>query len=1034
MRRYIVFFLFLFSLSGSLSAIAATQQAMQFQLRGYVDATQTPNLPYRVPRLGVNADLLQYSPQELRQHLEWMQQANIHWIRQFAYWDQLEQQPGEYAWDTWDDLLETLRDFPDLQLVVVFMNSPSWARSSESLTQPPDDPLTFGQFAGAFANRYGEQVDYYQIWDEPNLDDAWGNRDPRPAEYAALLSEAYHAIHSVDGDATVLAAALAPTVETSGANIADFLYLQDLYALGASQYFDAAAAKPYGFDLAPDDRTVALDTLNFSRIVALREVMVANGDGKKALWASAWGWNALPEDWEGNLSIWGDVTEEQRNAYTIAALARAEREWPWLGGMILTHWQPPVEDDNALWGFSVIDPSGEPSSLWQSLSSLPAQQSATNGLYHPRTLFASYSGLWTFSDLGADIGWLSDSQLQLDFTGTDVALLLREGDYFAFLYPTVDGQSANETPQDNQGNAYIVLRSASLQPELNLVPVSRGLQDTAHSLQVIADRGWDQWALAGYAISSGNLALPYQHQLVLATITAVISLLGAMISASRIPWRTNWLFIGKSVTLLSDTAQIIISIMTSIAMMIGLFLTWGVSPPNLFRRVVLDPLPSILLSGGLLVWQPGFLLAILALLVLFILIYNRIENGLLLILIYAPFYLFPVELYRFAFPMAELLVLVTASAWILRGFAAWGRIRQSGSRIKVKLNLHPIDWFMLAWCTLGLVAISWSADRGTALTDFRTIFLEPGLFYVMIRTTLRSQEGYIRLAKWFVFAGTLVAGVSLVQYLQGESIITAEDGVRRLAGVYGSPNNLALFLERVIPFALAFLFIPLANHRLMRWFALIAALVMTAAVLLTQSVGGLLLGLPAGIAVTLLMIYGKRAILPVGGFAVIAVVAAVILIQISPRFASLLDWSTGTNFMRLRVWESSLEIIAEQPFTGLGLDQFLYAYRSEMIRPDAIADPDLSHPHQIILDFWLRLGISGIFLLFAWFAYTVQYIQHLQRNLHTPKSRVLSASIIGGLAALVAHGLIDNSIYVLDLAYVFVFFQVTLAYLDRETR
>ncbi|MCA9914148.1 MAG: beta-galactosidase, partial [Anaerolineae bacterium] len=110
MRRYLVFVLFLFTLTGSLSALAATQHAMQFQLRGYVDATQTANLPYRIPRLGVNADLFQYSTGELIQNLEWMQQAHIHWIRQFAYWDQLEPQPGDYAWDAWDDLLETLQD------------------------------------------------------------------------------------------------------------------------------------------------------------------------------------------------------------------------------------------------------------------------------------------------------------------------------------------------------------------------------------------------------------------------------------------------------------------------------------------------------------------------------------------------------------------------------------------------------------------------------------------------------------------------------------------------------------------------------------------------------------------------------------------------------------------------------------------------------------------------------------------------------------------------------------------------------------
>jgi hypothetical protein len=47
-----------------MSAVIVTQQARDYDLRGYVDATRTTHIPYRVPRLGVNADLLQYSPDE----------------------------------------------------------------------------------------------------------------------------------------------------------------------------------------------------------------------------------------------------------------------------------------------------------------------------------------------------------------------------------------------------------------------------------------------------------------------------------------------------------------------------------------------------------------------------------------------------------------------------------------------------------------------------------------------------------------------------------------------------------------------------------------------------------------------------------------------------------------------------------------------------------------------------------------------------------------------------------------------------------
>ncbi|MCA9890758.1 MAG: O-antigen ligase family protein, partial [Anaerolineae bacterium] len=149
---------------------------------------------------------------------------------------------------------------------------------------------------------------------------------------------------------------------------------------------------------------------------------------------------------------------------------------------------------------------------------------------------------------------------------------------------------------------------------------------------------------------------------------------------------------------------------------------------------------------------------------------------------------------------------------------------------------------------------------------------------------------------------------------------------------------------------------------------------------------------------------------------VAGVVAGVILMQVSPRFASLLDWTQGTNFLRLRVWESAVDMIAARPITGFGLDQFLYAFRSHYIRPDAIWDPDLSHPHNIIFDVWLRLGVAGLFI-FMWLQ------GHFWKNVLSSTMTVgwMRIGIIASMAALMAHGLVDNSIFVIDLSYVFMF-------------
>src|SRR5690606_35855202 len=144
----------------------------------------------------------------------------------------------------------------------------------------------------------------------------------------------------------------------------------------------------------------------------------------------------------------------------------------------------------ARWGFSLIDQDNTPSTLWMALRDRERVTSATNGLYHPQTPFARYSGVWTFGKLGADIGWLetTDSHLEFDFSGQDIALVLREDDYFAFAYPLVDGEQANTTPRDSDGNSYILMRSATRQPELSVIPVSRNLSNHEHILSVKFDK------------------------------------------------------------------------------------------------------------------------------------------------------------------------------------------------------------------------------------------------------------------------------------------------------------------------------------------------------------------------------------------------------------------------------------------------------------------------------------------------------------------------------------------------------------------
>lgn len=1025
-RRHVLWFVALMAFVGAVVAALTTSEQRDFDLRGYVDPTRDDHLPLLADnaRLGVNAELAQYTPAELRAQFEQMQAANLTYVRQFFNWDEVEPQSGTFDWATADTIVENIRDYPDLRLVAVLMNSPAWARDAAvTHAAPPDEVDDFARFAEAFAERYGAVVDYYQIWDEPNLTAAWGMLDPRPSQYAGLLQTAYEAIHRADDRALVIAAALAPTTETGPDNVSDWLYLRDLYALGAGAYFDAAAAKPYGFNLPSDDRRVQADLLNFSRMAALREIMVEHGDGAKPLWASSGGWNS----WADTPSIWGQVSTDQQVQYTLDALGRAEREWPWLGGMILHHWQPDAAPNDPFWGFSLLDSAGQPTPLLQALQQRPQPALAQNGLFRADNPYARYSGVWRFSELGADIGWVNNSQLDFVFSGQDIALLLRQDDYVAYLYPTIDGLPANAAPLDPAGNPYIILTSDTEEPNMALVPVARDLAQGEHNLHIVTDElvpddAVNRWALVGYAVSSGNLADPYNRQIVVAWVAAALAALAVVVTGREIKWRQVSAPTVGIWQRLGDVGQLAASVVTSIALMIGMLLTWHEAAPALFRREPVQ-IGLALLTAGVIYVNPGLLLTLPALGLLFFIIYHRLDLGLTLTVFFAPFFLFPVDLYTFAFPMSEILILVTGGAWLLRGTAQWGRIRQSANDRFPLANplrhLTVLDWGVAAWVLLGILSLTWTAYRGEAITELRVMLIEPALFYLIARTTLLDRRAIVRLLDALLLAGLLVAIIGFWLYVQGEATITAEEGARRLASVYGSPNNVGLFLGRCLPFALALVLIRTDAVR--RRFALVVVLATGLAILLSLSAGALFIGVPAGIAAVLLLVWGRRALLPLGGLTTAGAAGFALALQ-SARFARLLDFSSGTNFARIRVWQSAINAIRDYPVTGIGLDQFLYFFRGRYIMPDAWKEPNLSHPHNIILDFWLRLGMLGVVVL-IWiqlaFWRTALHAYRFWRE----RDALMFALVVGTMGSmvnLIAHGLIDNSVYVNDLAFVFV--------------
>jgi O-antigen ligase len=188
------------------------------------------------------------------------------------------------------------------------------------------------------------------------------------------------------------------------------------------------------------------------------------------------------------------------------------------------------------------------------------------------------------------------------------------------------------------------------------------------------------------------------------------------------------------------------------------------------------------------------------------------------------------------------------------------------------------------------------------------------------------------------------------------------------------------------------------------------------ALLLSFSVGG---WLATGFAVLLVVgLQGGRR--PLAALLVAGVLALGVVLTVAPveRLAGRLDPTRGTALVRVQLWQAALELIREQPLLGIGLDNFLYRYAA-LLPPTLGMEPNLSHPHNLVLQAWLQLGLLGVVALGWLLAAIVRSLGPLLGATAAPTHRALAVGALGSMVDFVAHGLVDNSYFLVDMAMIF---------------
>ena len=358
-------------------------------------------------------------------------------------------------------------------------------------------------------------------------------------------------------------------------------------------------------------------------------------------------------------------------------------------------------------------------------------------------------------------------------------------------------------------------------------------------------------------------------------------------------------------------------------------------------------------------------------------------------------------------------------------FLAWNRADAFGAPALAMLLAGSIAMLTLA-------DPSYAKDSARA---FRWVLVEPILFYFLVTEIVQTRRALWRAADFFVATAVAIACLGIWQYAADTNTLAVE-GVSRVYGVYQHPNNLALYLGRVLPFVLcAGIFLPRGWRKTLYLLASVpialttfltfsrgAYLGVTVAVIIAAAVGLKWRPTRAG-RTGEIGARGDRWVLWASLGALLAGLLLVGTAALLPRVPERI-YALGSGELRLELWQSSLRMLRDHPVFGVGPDQFLNQFQAHYITPAQQKESFTAHPHNIFLDYWLTLGIMGVpvllWLLWRFFKEAAGKARSMATGaIRDLAGRAIALGLLASMLDFLIHGLVDNSYFLMDLAMIF---------------
>ena len=366
-------------------------------------------------------------------------------------------------------------------------------------------------------------------------------------------------------------------------------------------------------------------------------------------------------------------------------------------------------------------------------------------------------------------------------------------------------------------------------------------------------------------------------------------------------------------------------------------------------------------------------------------------------------------------PAAVLCLLASGVLWL-------GRMLWTG---EIRLRRTPLDVWIAGFAALAAVSVSQSAHAAAGWYNYTCLVGLYLLTYFLVAQTVGTRSDAVRIVTTLLVSTAVVCVWGLLQYQAGIDV-TAErwiDGEQfpglktRVFSTLGNPNVLAAFLIMVVGLTTGWILDAHPRRTRLSLLGLLGLAVVC--VLLTYSRGAwLTLGVMALVTAAAWKHWTWRMVaLTAVALAVVGIAAQDAFLARLLSIRGMFNPADSSVALRWALWESTLAMIEEHPWLGLGWGSYRFVYPEYdffVQNPDVI----IYHGHNTLLSLAAEIGIPGMLCFaVAWGMATVRALLAMHFADRPKKGAYLGLGL--ALSGMAAFSLTDHVLFNIQVTATF---------------